>query len=496
MARLRLARCAPRVRGAGRGGLDEVLEAAPEVPFDADPVVESGVSGLGGDVAGQGHANRRLQGHDPLLDGRVAGIGEGGVHELGADHEWQAEDHDADHRHLVILADCSGTTKFRVFGTTSLNRSSRAGARGTLVVARFPAKNYRLELKARGGSTVPAKGKKPGTLQYDVSVNRSGKKDKIKFAVPTNLPAGIKASFKPQSSAGNATVLTFSNSNKKPVPLWPFTVSGTSGNYNIDVFKQSVEPEPSRLTFATQPPASANIAAAGTGSFPVVVRVLDANGNLVPSDNSTQVTLAIGTNPAAGALTCSGGLTATASGGSASFNGCAITKAGNGYTLNASSSPSFSAPTNANAFNIVAGSAAAIALAGSNADLTVGGSRVFTATIRDANGNVIATGSDSTASVSFAQSGGSGSVSGAGAPAANGGVATRSLTGGSPGAVTLVAQVSLSGGVEDVERDRLQRRVRRGCGAPVQHHRDGAEPDVPRRHGADHPRRVQQPERR
>ena len=47
--------------------------------------------------------------------------------------------------------------------------------------------------------------------------------------------------------------------------------------------------------------------------------------------------------------------------------------------------------------------------------------------------------------MSFAQSGGSGSVSGAGASAASGGVATRSLTGGSPGAVTLVARVSLSG---------------------------------------------------
>ena len=111
---------------------------------------------------------------------------------------------------------------------------SRAGQvrAGSSSSSRSPATYYTLGIKARTGSTVPAKGKKPGTIQFEVRVDRSGKNDTIKFAVPTNLPAGIKASFRPQSASGNETVLTFSNSNKKPVARWPFTVSGTSGSYN------------------------------------------------------------------------------------------------------------------------------------------------------------------------------------------------------------------------------------------------------------------------
>jgi outer membrane protein assembly factor BamB len=77
--------------------------------------------------------------------------------------------------------------------------------------------------------------------------------------------------------------------------------------------------------------------------------VEDANGNVETSDNATQVSLAIGTNPAGGTL--SGGSAVTVASGIATFSGLSIDTAGTGYTLTASSTPSYTAATSA-AFNI------------------------------------------------------------------------------------------------------------------------------------------------
>jgi hypothetical protein len=57
------------------------------------------------------------------------------------------------------------------------------------------------------------------------------------------------------------------------------------------------------------------------------------------------VTLAIGTNPGGGTLTCTGGLTRAAVAGVATFAGCSIDRAGTGYALTASSSGLNSATT-------------------------------------------------------------------------------------------------------------------------------------------------------
>src|SRR6202034_982760 len=112
-----------------------------------------------------------------------------------------------------------------------------------------------------------------------------------------------------------------------------------------------------QLTFTTQPSSGQNIQAKGTGSSPVAVSVEDVNGNVETGDSSTSVTLAIGTNPSGGVLSCTntGNLTVTDSAGVANFTGCAITLVGTGYKLTASSTPSYTAPANANAFNIIAG---------------------------------------------------------------------------------------------------------------------------------------------
>jgi hypothetical protein len=63
---------------------------------------------------------------------------------------------------------------------------------------------------------------------------------------------------------------------------------------------------PALLAFTTQPSASPNIQATGTGTFPVEVAIEDADGNVDTADNTDTVTLAIasGDNPGSGTLTC------------------------------------------------------------------------------------------------------------------------------------------------------------------------------------------------
>ena len=127
------------------------------------------------------------------------------------------------------------------------------------------------------------------------------------------------------------------------------------------------------LTFTTQPAAGANVQAKGTGTFSASVAVQDANGNTVLTD-TRNVTLAIGSNPSFGVLSCTntGGLTVAATAGVANFTGCAITKVGTGYLLTATSTPALTVPLNANAFNITAGTASTTAVSsGSGSPATV-----------------------------------------------------------------------------------------------------------------------------
>ena len=85
------------------------------------------------------------------------------------------------------------------------------------------------------------------------------------------------------------------------------------------------------LLFLQQP---TDTAAGQMISPAVTVEVVDQFGNVVTSDNSDTVTLAIGSNPGGGTL--SGTLTVTVSGGIATFSDLSIDLAGDGYTLHAS----------------------------------------------------------------------------------------------------------------------------------------------------------------
>ena len=91
----------------------------------------------------------------------------------------------------------------------------------------------------------------------------------------------------------------------------------------------NVTPGPvDQLVFGQQP---TNVAPGMAISPAVTVRLLDHYNNLVTSDNTDLVTIAIGANPGSGVL--SGTTTATVSGGVATFGNLSISQPGSGYTL-------------------------------------------------------------------------------------------------------------------------------------------------------------------
>src|SRR5437667_341055 len=95
---------------------------------------------------------------------------------------------------------------------------------------------------------------------------------------------------------------------------------------------------------------------------------------------------------------------------------------------------------------VPAGPATKLALSGSTTNLTAGSTRVLTATIQDANGNTVFSGPDSTLSVTFAKTSGTGTVTGLGSSTAVAGIATLTVTGSSAGSITITASATGSGG--------------------------------------------------
>jgi hypothetical protein len=94
---------------------------------------------------------------------------------------------------------------------------------------------------------------------------------------------------------------------------------------------------------------------------------------------------------------------------------------------------------------LTSGAAAKIVLSGSSANLASGTSRTFTATIEDAAGNTVTTGPDSTDSITFGRTAGTGSVTGLTTVAASAGVAGDAVTGNVAGSVTLTASGTVNG---------------------------------------------------
>ena len=145
--------------------------------------------------------------------------------------------------------------------------------------------------------------------------------------------AGVASLNNLSTSAANGYTLTAASN--------PSHGSSTSSSLNISAAAAT------QLVFTTQPISTT----AGSAITPAVeVSVEDSYGNLEAGDNTTTVTVALGSNPGSGTLT--GTLTQTVIAGVASFT----TSAANGYTLTAASNPSHGSSTSLS-FNISAAAA-------------------------------------------------------------------------------------------------------------------------------------------
>jgi hypothetical protein len=145
-------------------------------------------------------------------------------------------------------------------------------------------------------------------------------------------------------STGDATVATVSNGLVASVAngTTVITVGADAHDATCDVTVLQVG---SQLAFSTQPVGG--LAEELLATQPEV-QVQDSEGNLVADDNTTEVTVAIGTNAGGGTLT--GTLASTASAGEAAFTDLTIDKHGDGYTLTASATGLTSATSAA--FNV------------------------------------------------------------------------------------------------------------------------------------------------
>ena len=139
---------------------------------------------------------------------------------------------------------------------------------------------------------------------------------------------------------------------------------------------------PSKLGFVIQPTGA--IAGAAFTTQPIVA-VQDEAGYTIIDDDTTQVTLAIGTNPSGGTLTCTTN-PVTVVNGVANFSGCRIDNSGSGYTLVASGG-SLTSATSAS-FNVTSVPPASITLTLSPDTLSANGTStsLAVATVRDAGG--------------------------------------------------------------------------------------------------------------
>jgi hypothetical protein len=187
-------------------------------------------------------------------------------------------------------------------------------------------------------------------------------------------------------------------------------VSGVSAPFDI------LTGPVSQLSFSVQPVS----ATAGAALAPAVqVSARDAVGNTVTSFTDT-VTIALGANPAGGAL--SGTFKVAAAAGVASFGDLSLIKAGNGYRLQASSGAWIST---SNAFSVLAGSGTQFSFAGQ--PTTSGAGSAITPAVQvaalDAYGNV-ATSYAGIVTVGLGSNPGAGTLSGTTSIAAIGGVAT------------------------------------------------------------------------
>ncbi len=126
-----------------------------------------------------------------------------------------------------------------------------------------------------------------------------------------------------------------------------FQVDSTAGSASADLL--AATPLPDRLAFVVQPTDSVVDQAIAP---PLVVEVQDSSGNRVSLDNSTVVQLDLAVDPT-GSASLSGPLSVQVTAGQATFPGLSIDRAGSGFAVLASDSPSSLTAAGSMAFDIL-----------------------------------------------------------------------------------------------------------------------------------------------
>jgi hypothetical protein len=186
----------------------------------------------------------------------------------------------------------SSTTPGATHIVVSVPTSSTAGAAFTDTVT----------VEDANGKAVPTY---TGTVHFTSTDSQVGLPANYTF---TSADSGSHAFSVTLKTVGSQTVTATDTSNASITGAATVTVSAAAA---------------SKLVFGQQP----TTATPGTAITPAVtVRVLDAYGNLVSSDNTDVVALTLGTNPAGGTL--AGTTSVTVSGGVATFGNLSINNVG------------------------------------------------------------------------------------------------------------------------------------------------------------------------
>ena len=194
---------------------------------------------------------------------------------------------------------------------------------------------------------------------------------------------------------------------------------------------------------ASQIVLSGSTTALQSGTTRVLTATIeDAAGNTVSSGADSSDSITFAKSAGAGTVT---GLTSVAASSGVATDTVTGALAGS-ITLDATGTLAGASKTsNTLTFTVTFGTASQVVLSGSTTALQSGTTRVLTATIEDAVGNAVTSGADSTDSITFAKSTGTGTVTGLTSVAASAGVATDTVTGAVAGSITLQASGTLAG---------------------------------------------------
>ena len=246
----------------------------------------------------------------------------------------------------------AGTYRWTVDYSGDADNLSITGGCGvsgsTVVITVGPAAKLTFTQQPGGGAATVAWTTQPTVTVQDAGGNTIvGSTASITLAIGTNPNSGV-LTCTTNPKAAVAGVDTFAGCRIDKAAAGYTLTASSSGLTSATSTSFAITVGTATTLVFSQQPGGADATVIWT-TQPIVV-VQDAGGNTV-TGSSASITLAIGTNPAVGVLTCTTNPLA-ASSGTASFAGCKISKTGVGYTLVASASGLTSATSSA--FNITA----------------------------------------------------------------------------------------------------------------------------------------------